>query len=82
VFTRTSTGPTGSAATWNVAAIRGAPSLESHQAQRQHALDGFKKGTYGLVATDIVARGIDVDSISHVIKLRPSHAAAGTTCTA
>jgi ATP-dependent RNA helicase RhlE len=38
------------------------------QAQRQHALDGFKDGTYRvLVATDIVARGIDVDSISHVI---------------
>jgi ATP-dependent RNA helicase RhlE len=38
------------------------------QAQRQRALDGFKDGTYRvLVATDIVARGIDVDSISHVI---------------
>ena len=38
------------------------------QSQRQHALDGFKNGTYRvLVATDIVARGIDVDSISHVI---------------
>jgi ATP-dependent RNA helicase RhlE len=38
------------------------------QSQRQHALDGFKKGTYRvLVATDIVARGIDVDKISHVI---------------
>jgi ATP-dependent RNA helicase RhlE len=38
------------------------------QSQRQRALDGFKDGTYRvLVATDIVARGIDVDSISHVI---------------
>jgi len=38
------------------------------QSQRQHALDGFKNGTYRvLVATDIVARGIDVESISHVI---------------
>jgi ATP-dependent RNA helicase RhlE len=38
------------------------------QSQRQHALDGFKRGKYRvLVATDIVARGIDVDSISHVI---------------
>jgi ATP-dependent RNA helicase RhlE len=38
------------------------------QSQRQHALDGFKNGTYRvLVATDIVSRGIDVDSISHVI---------------
>ena len=38
------------------------------QSQRQKALDGFKDGTYRvLVATDIVARGIDVDRISHVI---------------
>lgn len=38
------------------------------QAQRQKALDGFRKGKYRvLVATDIVARGIDVDNISHVI---------------
>jgi len=38
------------------------------QAQRQKALDGFKDGTFRvLVATDIVARGIDVDRISHVI---------------
>ena len=38
------------------------------QTQRQRALDGFKDGTYRvLVATDIVARGIDVDRISHVI---------------
>ncbi len=38
------------------------------QSQRQHALDGFKNGKYRvLVATDIVARGIDVDNISHVV---------------
>ena len=38
------------------------------QGQRQRALDGFKDGTYQiLVATDIAARGIDVDGISHVI---------------
>jgi ATP-dependent RNA helicase RhlE len=38
------------------------------QIQRQRALDGFKNGMYRvLVATDIVARGIDVDGISHVI---------------
>ncbi len=38
------------------------------QSQRQHALDGFKSGKYRvLVATDIVARGIDVDDISHVV---------------
>lgn len=38
------------------------------QHKRQHALDGFKKGTYDiLVATDIAARGIDVAGISHII---------------
>ncbi len=38
------------------------------QGQRQQALDGFKKGRHSvLVATDIVARGIDVDNISHVV---------------
>ena len=38
------------------------------QGQRQRALDGFKEGKYKvLVATDIAARGIDVDGISHVI---------------
>ena len=38
------------------------------QSQRNHALNNFKAGkTRVLVATDIAARGIDVDSISHVI---------------
>jgi len=38
------------------------------QSQRQKALDAFTKGKVQvLVATDIVARGIDVDGISHVI---------------
>ena len=38
------------------------------QGQRQAALDGFRRGTFRImVATDIAARGIDVDSISHVI---------------
>jgi len=38
------------------------------QSQRKYALDGFKSGKFRvLVATDIAARGIDVESISHVI---------------
>ena len=38
------------------------------QNQRQKALDGFRAGKYQvMVATDIAARGIDVDGISHVI---------------
>lgn len=38
------------------------------QSARQRALDGFKAGKIRiLVASDIAARGIDVDAISHVI---------------
>ncbi len=38
------------------------------QAQRQRALAGFKHGDYKvLVATDIAARGIDVEGITHVV---------------
>jgi ATP-dependent RNA helicase RhlE len=38
------------------------------QAQRNEALAGFKTGKYQvLVATDIVARGIDVEDLSHVM---------------
>lgn len=38
------------------------------QSQRQRALDGFRKRHFKvLVATDIAARGIDVEGISHVI---------------
>jgi ATP-dependent RNA helicase RhlE len=38
------------------------------QAQREHALAGFRAGrTRVLVATDIAARGIDVEAVSHVI---------------
>jgi ATP-dependent RNA helicase RhlE len=38
------------------------------QAQRTKALDGFREGAHRvLVATDIVARGIDVEALDHVI---------------
>lgn len=48
----------------SAAAIHG----DRTQAQRQKALDSFKGGkTRVLVATDVVARGIDVDEITHVI---------------
>jgi ATP-dependent RNA helicase RhlE len=51
---------------------RGIPGAVIHsdrtQKQRQEALDKFKKGRVNiLIATDIVARGIDVENISHVI---------------
>jgi len=38
------------------------------QRQRQQALDGFRAGRYTvLVATDVAARGLDIEGISHVI---------------
>jgi ATP-dependent RNA helicase RhlE len=38
------------------------------QAQRTQALAGFKSGRFQvLVATDIAARGIDIDALSHVV---------------
>ena len=38
------------------------------QKQREQALDGFRSGKYQLlVATDVAARGLDIDDISHVV---------------
>jgi ATP-dependent RNA helicase RhlE len=46
------------------------------QSQRQHALDGFKRGKFRvLVATDIAARGIDVAEIGHVVNYDLPHVA-------
>jgi ATP-dependent RNA helicase RhlE len=44
------------------------------QAQRTEALLGFKNGRYRvLVATDIVARGIDVEALDHVVNFDVPH---------
>ena len=49
---------------YRVAALQG----NMTQNRRQEAIDGFRSGKYDiLVATDIMARGIDVAEISHVI---------------
>ncbi|MCX6019348.1 MAG: DEAD/DEAH box helicase [Chloroflexi bacterium] len=50
----------------------GFPSAALHgdrsQGQRQRALDSFKRGDLQvLVATDIASRGLDIESVSHVI---------------
>jgi ATP-dependent RNA helicase RhlE len=38
------------------------------QAQRTHAIEGFRSGRYRvLVATDVAARGLDIDGITHVV---------------
>jgi ATP-dependent RNA helicase RhlE len=49
---------------FKAAAIHG----DRSQSQRQQALDGFRQGRYSiLVATDVAARGLDIDGISHVV---------------
>ena len=56
----------------------GIPNAKIHgnrsQAQRTEALEGFKSGRYRcLVATDIVARGIDVEQLEHVVNFDVPH---------
>jgi ATP-dependent RNA helicase RhlE len=56
----------------------GVPNARIHgnrsQAQRTEALAGFKSGSFRvLVATDIVARGIDVEALEHVVNFDVPH---------
>jgi ATP-dependent RNA helicase RhlE len=45
------------------------------QSQRRQAMEGFREGTYRcLVATDIAARGLDVEDVGHVINYDLPHA--------
>jgi ATP-dependent RNA helicase RhlE len=69
VFTRTRRRAERLARTLNKAGITcEAIHGDRSQGQRQQALEGFKQGKIAvLVATDVVARGIDVDNITHVI---------------
>lgn len=56
----------------NAQAIHG----DKSQGARQNALSNFKAGkTRVLIATDIAARGIDVDKLSHVINFEIPHVA-------
>jgi ATP-dependent RNA helicase RhlE len=69
VFTRTKHGADKVAKGLNKAKI-GAAAIHGNksQNQRERALAEFKSGKIGvLVATDIAARGIDIDGVSHVI---------------
>ncbi|HEX2093508.1 MAG TPA: DEAD/DEAH box helicase [Longimicrobiaceae bacterium] len=57
---------------------QGIPNARIHgnrsQAARTEALAGFKSGKYrALVATDIVARGIDVEALEHVVNFDVPH---------
>lgn len=69
IFTRTKHGADKVARDINMAGIR-AEAIHGNKSQtaRQNALSNFKrKQTRVLVATDIAARGIDIDELSHVI---------------
>ena len=44
------------------------------QAQRKHAMDGFRRGKFQvMVATNLAARGLDIDHITHVISFDVPH---------
>jgi ATP-dependent RNA helicase RhlE len=69
VFTRTKHGANRVAETLSRAKIP-ADAIHGNKSQgaRQRALDGFRSGRVRvLVATDIAARGIDVDGVTHVV---------------
>jgi ATP-dependent RNA helicase RhlE len=69
VFTRTKRGADRVAQHLEAAGV-GAQAIHGNKSQNQRvrALDAFKSGaTRILVATDIAARGIDVDAVSHVV---------------
>ncbi len=71
VFTRTKHGADKVAETLKRAGHR-ADAIHGNKSQnaRQNALEGFRNGrTRILVATDIAARGIDIDDVSHVINM-------------
>ena len=70
VFTRTKRGADRVAKT--LSPVVGAAAIHGNKSQgaRERALEGFKCGSLRvLVATDIAARGIDVEQVSHVIQL-------------
>ncbi|MBS2020568.1 MAG: DEAD/DEAH box helicase, partial [Deltaproteobacteria bacterium] len=69
VFTRTKHGANRLAEQLDRAGIRAA-AIHGNKSQgaRERALEGFREGTLAvLVATDLAARGIDVDGITHVV---------------
>ena len=69
VFTRTKHGANRLTEALQKAGI-GAAAIHGNKSQnaRERALDGFRSGTLKLlIATDVAARGIDVDGVTHVI---------------
>ena len=75
VFTRTKHGANKVARKLEKAGI-GAEAIHGNKSQnaRQRALQNFKNGdAWVLVATDIAARGIDIDAVSHVFNYELPH---------
>jgi len=75
VFTRTKHGANKVARKLEDAGI-GAEAIHGNKSQnaRQRALQSFKNGeSWVLVATDIAARGIDIDAVSHVFNYELPH---------
>jgi ATP-dependent RNA helicase RhlE len=75
IFTRTKRGADRVAKYLDAAGIR-ADSIhgDKSQGQRERALAAFKAGSVrALVATDIAARGIDVDGVTHVVNYELPH---------
>ena len=69
VFCRTKIGAERLAGRLSVMGIRAASlHADRTQQQRMAAVEGFRTGTYPvLVATDVAARGLDIDGIAHVV---------------
>jgi ATP-dependent RNA helicase RhlE len=75
VFTKTKHGADKVAAFLEAAGVEaGAIHGNKSQPQRERTLEAFKNGKLRvLVATDIAARGIDVDGVSHVVNFELPH---------
>ncbi|MBI4886076.1 MAG: DEAD/DEAH box helicase [Acidobacteria bacterium] len=69
VFCRTKVGADRVASKLSALGIRAAVvHADRTQQQRMSAVEGFRSGTYPvLVATDVAARGLDIDGIAHVV---------------
>jgi ATP-dependent RNA helicase RhlE len=69
VFVRTKSGAERLARRLAAAGLKAAAlHADRTQVQRSHAVEGFRSGRYRvLVATDVAARGLDIDGITHVV---------------
>ena len=77
VFVRTKRGADRLARRLSAAGVRcAALHADRTQGQRAEAVEGFRSGRYtALVATDIAARGLDIEGVAHVINHEPPESA-------